>query len=113
MKEAARREEVYRVGRSKINLKGRVAILVDDGLATGATMEAAVRSVRRQKAKRVVVAVPVAPLETVARFEKIVDKVVVLSIPESFWAIGQFYSDFPQVSDEQVIKILKVQPKTL
>ena len=111
MKEAERREEVYRAGRSKINLNGKVAILVDDGLATGATMEAAVRSVKRSKAVKIIVAVPVAPWETAERFRELVDEVVVLSTPDSFWAIGQFYSDFPQVSDEQVIKILKVQPK--
>jgi predicted phosphoribosyltransferase len=107
MKEAERREDVYRSGREEINLKGKVAILVDDGLATGATMEASVRSVRRCNAKKVVVAVPVAPQETVNRFKEIVDEVVALSTPESFWAIGQFYEDFPQVSDEEVIEILK------
>ena len=107
MKEAERREEVYRAGRSKINLNGKVAILVDDGLATGATMEAAVRSVKKGGAKKVVVAVPVAPVDTIERFQNLVDEVVVLSMPESFYAIGQFYESFPQVSDEEVIEILK------
>ena len=69
-------------------------------------MEAAVRSVRRKKAVKVIIAVPVAPLETVARLKKSVDEVVVLAAPESFWAIGQFYEHFPQVSDEEVIEIL-------
>ncbi len=105
MKEAERREKVYRVGR-KANLKGKTAILVDDGLATGATMGAATRSVKRYEAAKVVVAVPVAPKETVERFKGLVDEVVVLSIPESFWAIGEFYSSFPQVSDEEVVEIL-------
>jgi len=107
MKEAERREKIYRSGRNKLSLKGKSAILLDDGLATGATMEAAVRSVKRRKAAKIIVAVPVAPWETVERFKELVDEVVVFSKPESFWAIGQFYSEFPQVSDEEVIKILK------
>ena len=106
IKEAERREKTYRSGRKALSLRGKTAILVDDGLATGATMEAAVRSVRRKKAVKVIIAVPVAPLETVARLKKSVDEVVVLAAPESFWAIGQFYEHFPQVSDEEVIEIL-------
>ncbi len=112
MKEAERREDVYRSGREELSLKGKTAILVDDGLATGATMEAAVRSVKRCGAKKVVVAVPVAPQETVGRFKQLVDEVVVLSTPKSFWAIGQFYSDFPQVSDEEVVSILNEAENT-
>lgn len=106
MKEAQRREKTYRSSKEK-SLKGKTVILVDDGLATGATMEVVVRSVKRKGAKKVIVATPVAPQETIEKFKKIVDEVVVLSIPESFYAIGQFYSDFPQVSDQQVIKILR------
>ena len=105
MKEAQRREKTYRSSKEK-SLKGKTVILVDDGLATGATMEVVVRSVKRKGAKKVIVAIPVAPQETVEKFKKIVDEVVVLSIPESFYAIGQFYSDFPQVSDEDVVDIL-------
>lgn len=111
MKEADRREKTYRSGRKSLSLKGKTAILTDDGLATGATMEVAVRSVRRKKASRVIVAVPIAPLETVERLKKSVDGVVVLAAPESFWAIGQFYADFPQVSDDEVIKVLKESNK--
>ena len=106
MKEAERRESVYRGGRKKIKTKGKTVIVVDDGLATGATMEAAVRSVNRSGAKKVVVAVPVAPADTEERYIKLGIDIVVLYSPESFWAIGQFYEDFPQVTDEEVIKIL-------
>lgn len=107
MKEAERREETYRSGREKVRTKGRTVIVVDDGLATGATMEAAVRSVNRGGAKKVVVAVPVAPADTEERYRKLGIDIVVLSTPESFWAIGQFYEDFPQVSDEEVIELLQ------
>lgn len=107
MKEAERREEIYRGGRKKIKTKGKTVIIVDDGLATGATMEAAVRSVKRGGAKKVVVAVPVAPADTEERYIKLGIDIVVLYSPESFWAIGQFYQDFPQVSDEEVIELLK------
>lgn len=107
MKEAARREEVYRERRPKPNLKGKTVILVDDGLATGATMEAAVKSAKASRVSKIIVAVPVAPRDTAAHFEKIVDEVVVLDVPEIFGAVGEFYSDFLQVSDEQVIEILR------
>ena len=107
MDEAARREEVYRDSRPKPDLKGKIVILVDDGLATGATMEAVVRSAKASGASEIIVAVPVAPRDTAAHFEKIVDEVVVLYIPEIFRAVGEFYSDFHQVSDEQVIEILR------
>lgn len=106
MKEAERREETYRGGRKKIKIQGKTVIVIDDGLATGATMEAAVRSVNRSGAKEVVVAVPVAPADTEERYRKLGIDIVVLYSPESFWAIGQFYEDFPQVTDEEVIKIL-------
>ncbi len=107
MLEAERREKTYRSGRKALTLKGKTAVLVDDGLATGATMEAAVRAVKRKKAAKIIIAVPVAPTETVDRLKKSVDEVVALSSPESFWAIGQFYEHFPQVSDDEVIETLK------
>lgn len=107
MKEAARREELYRDNRPKPNLKGKTVVLVDDGLATGATMESAVRSAKASGALKIIVVIPVAPRDTVTHFEKIVDEVVVLYVPEIFRAIGEFYSDFLQVSDEHVIEILR------
>src|SRR3989344_3258519 len=81
MKEAERRERIYRFGRKKLRLKGKSAVLVDDGLATGATMEAVVRSVRRRGALKTIAAVPVAPRETVERLKKQVDDVITLSTP--------------------------------
>ena len=107
MKEAERREHAYRKGRRKVKIKENIVIIVDDGLATGATMEAAVRSVKRDGAKKIIIAVPVAPEDAVERYTKLGIDIVSLHTPVSFWAIGQFYSDFPQVSDEEVIELLK------
>jgi putative phosphoribosyl transferase len=77
-------------------------ILVDDGVATGATMRAAISALRSQKPARIVVAVPVAPSDTVALLRHEADEVVCLATPEAFWAIGQWYVEFPQLSDEAV-----------
>ncbi len=101
-RELERRERAYRGSRPWPELKGRCVILVDDGLATGATMRAAVDAVRGQGAEQIVVAVPVAPPETVAELEPLVDDVVCPLQPESFMAIGQWYRDFHQVSDAEV-----------
>lgn len=100
--ELLRRECLYRGGRGSLVLERKTAILVDDGLATGYTMLAAVRSVRRQQAARVVVAVPVALQETLDRLGAEADEVVCVHTPHRLEAVGQFYEDFSQVSDEQV-----------
>lgn len=84
------------------DLRGRTAVLVDDGIATGHTMDAAIETVRRWGAARVVVAVPVGARDTVERLRGVVDDVVVLSEPAHFMAVGQFYESFPQVSDDDV-----------
>jgi putative phosphoribosyl transferase len=81
-------------------------VLVDDGIATGLTMQAAVRSVRVRGASRVIVAAPIAPPEAVRRFESYVDDVVVLAEPMPFHAVGRFYADFAQVSDDEVVRVL-------
>jgi putative phosphoribosyl transferase len=107
IEEIRRRMNVYLGGRSRPALSGRVVILVDDGIATGATMKAAVRSVRSQNPAEVVVAVPVAPPDTVESLKGIADSVVCLSTPYSFYAIGQFYLDFDQVSDAEVVSLLR------
>ncbi len=104
--ELARRERTYRGERPFPDLRDRSVILVDDGLATGATMMAAVDAVRAQEPARVVVAVPVAPPETIARLRQKVDEVVCPYQPEPFFAIGQWYIDFSQTSDEEVKTIL-------
>ena len=88
-------------------LNGKVVVIVDDGIATGSTMLAALQSVRTQGPKSVVVAVPVGPAETIARILEVADRVVCLETPDPFFAIGQFYSDFRQVEDEEVRRILE------
>ena len=105
-KEARRREKVYLKG-EPINITDKTVILVDDGIATGATIEAAIQAVREAKPARVILAVPVAPPGTVEKLSNDVDELVVLSTPEHFWAIGEFYSSFPQISDEEVVSILR------
>ncbi|MDW8063883.1 MAG: phosphoribosyltransferase [Candidatus Caldarchaeum sp.] len=105
-KEIERRARVYRGGRPMLPLKGRRVVLVDDGLATGLTMKAAVHMARNQGAGKVIVAVPVAPPETVEKLKKIADDVVVLETPSEFFAIGQFYEKFDQLSDQDVLDVL-------
>jgi len=85
---------------------GRIVIVVDDGLATGSTMIAALHALRAKSPKKLICAVPVAPPDTLARVEPYADQVVCLNAPPVFYAVGQFYRSFPQVSDEEVIKLL-------
>lgn len=105
-KELERRQLAYRGDHPLPNLEGLCVILVDDGLATGATMRAAISALRQYHPVRVVVAVPVAPVETIERLEKEVDQVVCLETPEPFMAIGKWYQAFPQVSDAEVKELL-------
>jgi putative phosphoribosyl transferase len=104
--ELERRESLYRGGREAADVSGRTALLVDDGLATGATMRAAVESVRERGAGEVVVAVPVAPPHTVAVLKAQADEVICPATPDLFFGIGQFYLDFAQTTDEEVRAIL-------
>ncbi len=106
MKEAARRLEAYRDGRREPELTGRVVIVVDDGIATGATMIAALRWVRSRGTSMVVAAAPVAPPSTIEELRQEADRVVCPLTPEPFYAIGAFYESFGQVSDEEVEEIL-------
>lgn len=108
--ELARRERLYHEGRAAPPLRGRTVILVDDGLATGATMQAAVAAVRADAPAKVVVAVPVAPADAVARLWRLADEVVVLSVPDPFFSVGAWYDDFTQVSDDEVRGILARAP---
>ena len=105
--EIQRRLKVYRQNEPYPNLKGRNVIIVDDGIATGSTMKAALASVKNRGAKSVTIAIPVGPPSTIGELEKIADRVVCPYTPEYFQAIGQFYSDFGQTTDEEVIDLLK------
>ena len=106
-RELARRERVYRRGRPPLELHGKCAILVDDGIATGATMEAAAMAARAMGAAEVVIAVPVAPPETVRRLAARANRVVCPQQPAGFMAVGQFYAEFPQLSDAEVLDQLE------
>lgn len=108
--EIARRRKRYIGDRARAEVRGQVAIIVDDGIATGATTLAAIRAVRQQSPKELVLAVPVAPLETITKLRPEVDTIVCLDTPREFGAIGYFYSDFRQVSDDEVIAVLKRLP---
>lgn len=104
-KEAMRRFETYRKGRGALDLKNKAVIIVDDGIATGLTMHSAVAYAKHEGAEKVVVAVPVASAESVRVIKKDAD-VRVLETPIFFSAVGQWYEDFPQVGDEEVVSIL-------
>jgi predicted phosphoribosyltransferase len=104
--EVARREELYRGGRELPDLEGKTVILVDDGLATGATMRAAVLALRQLNPAKIVVAVPVAAEETCRQFEDVADHVVCAVTPRPFYAVGQWYEDFDQTTDEDVRDLL-------
>ncbi len=104
--EIKRRLKNYRGDAPTIEVAGRDVILVDDGVATGATLKAALRSLRNRGAKSVTVAVPVGPPETVHELEGEADRVVCLLTPEPFYAIGEFYENFDQTTDEEVIELL-------
>jgi putative phosphoribosyl transferase len=104
--ELERRTRRYRGGRSRVDLHGRTAIVVDDGIATGSTAEAACRVVRALGAARVILAVPVGPRESIARLHGVADVVVCMETPALFFAIGQYYEDFAQLTDEDVVALL-------
>lgn len=104
--ELERRMKTYRGSRPWPAIKGKHVILVDDGIATGATMRAAIAALRKQAPARVMVAVPVAPIETIARLRREADEVVCIETPEPFGAISRWYSSFPQLSDAEVRRIL-------
>jgi putative phosphoribosyl transferase len=105
--EIERRRAAYRGDRPDPDLRGRTAVLVDDGIATGATAIASVRMLRHQLAREVVVAIPVAPNDAVRRLEREADRVVCVHHPFAFTAVGEFYEDFAQTSDEEVVTTLK------
>jgi putative phosphoribosyl transferase len=106
-RELVRREEAYRGNRSRLDMKDLTVILVDDGLATGATMRAAVTALRRQGPRRIVVAVPTAAPDTCDDFRAEVDEILCAMTPTPFYAVGAWYEDFAQTTDEEVQQLLK------
>ena len=105
--EIARRVALYRGGRGLSGLEGKTVILVDDGVATGATIKAAIATLKKEKLDQLVVALPVGPLETVEIVRSLVDKFVCLASPLHFTSVGIHYQDFTQVSDQEVVELLK------
>jgi putative phosphoribosyl transferase len=107
-REIQRRLKLYRGALPYPILENRSVIIVDDGIATGSTMKAALASVRNRGAKTVIIAIPVGPPSTIRELEEKADIVVCLRIPEAFYAIGQFYEDFAQTADEEVTRLLRL-----
>jgi len=108
LKEIDRRNLLYRAGRARIELKNRTVIVVDDGIATGGSIRAALRGIRHHAPKKVVLAVPVGPADTIASLRDEVDEIVCLSTPPTFFGIGEFYRDFHQLTDGEVIRLLEL-----
>lgn len=104
---AEMRLALYRKGRHPLNLQAKTVLIVDDGLATGATMKAAILSVKLQTPAKIVVAVPVAPPDTVSEIQEMVDEFLCLETPRLFQAVGQFYRNFDQTENEEVIALLE------
>jgi putative phosphoribosyl transferase len=104
--ELLRREAAYRRGRQALDVTGRTVILVDDGIATGATIEAAVAALRAMHAGSIVIAVPVAPPGAIRRLARHADRIVCPDQPEDFMAVGQCYDEFPQLTDAEVVRLL-------
>lgn len=107
LKEIAGRKQLFRAARPQAKIAGRTVIVTDDGIATGSTMIAALQAVRAQSPRELIVAVPVASPDRLAEVHRHADDVVCLLAPESFWAVGQFYEDFTQVEDEEVVRLLR------
>ncbi len=105
--EINRRRHVYLSGRHRVPVKGRDAVVVDDGIATGATVRAALRGLRRRSPGRILLAVPVAPADTLEDLREDVDQVICLETPTPFWAVGAHYSQFDQVDDSDVAQCLR------
>jgi putative phosphoribosyl transferase len=110
LREIDRRRALYLKDRAPVALEGREAVLVDDGVATGATLKVAIKAVRRRSPSRVIVAAPVGAPDSVAELRRVADDVVCLSAPEGFYAIGQYYDDFHQLTDAEVAELMGAAP---
>lgn len=104
--ELERRERHYRGNRPPLDVRGQIVILVDDGIATGASLRAAIHAIRKMRPAALVVATPVAPRATCNLLRQEVDELVCAAVPEPFYEVGQFYEDFSQVSDKEVVQLL-------
>lgn len=107
-KEIVRRMELYRSGKGIAPLEGKTIILVDDGVATGATLKAAIATLKKEKISRLVVAVPVAPPGTAGELERMADEFICIETPSNFMAVGAYYQDFFQVTDDEVVRLLRL-----
>lgn len=106
IKEIKRRVKVYRKVKPKVNIKNKIVIICDDGIATGATIAASLWAVREEEPEKIIIAVPVAPCDTLQRLAKEADEIICLRVPGFFSAVGQFYLDFPQIQDREVLGLL-------
>jgi len=105
--EILRRESLYRQGKGPLDVRGKTIVLVDDGLATGSTMLAAIQSLRKQNAAKIITAIPVAPESTCERLRPLTDELICLYTPEPFFGVGQWYWDFTQTTDQEVVELLR------
>ena len=104
-----KRRAQYTTARAPIDPAGRIVIVVDDGLATGSTMISALHALRARNPAKLIAAVPVSPPDTLRKVEKLADETVCLEVPEYFMAVGQFYREFPQVEDDEVVRLLRIK----
>lgn len=100
-------KKLYKKHKSSLDIKDKIIILVDDGAATGATMMAAIYAIKEKQAKKIIVSIPVAPYTVIENLKNLVDEVICPYMPDNFFAICQYYDDFQEISDDEVIKILK------
>jgi len=107
--EISRRIKLYRENRDLPDLKNKIVILVDDGIATGLSIEAALQEIKKRHPSKIILAIPVAAPDVVDHFQKEVSELVILATPDPFWAVGRFYEEFGEVSDEEVIAALSEQ----
>jgi len=96
------KEKRLRSGKRPLEIKNKTVILTDDGIATGATVEAAIESIKTKQPRKLILAIPVAPADSIKKFKPMVDEIICLLTPALFWAVGQFYQEFEQVEDEEV-----------
>lgn len=108
--ESARRLATYRVGRPPRSFAGKTLIVTDDGVATGLTMEAALRTLAEHRPRRIILAVPHGARDSLDRLRRLVEQEVVLDVPEPYGSVGSFYDEFPQVTDDEVVALLRPRP---